>query len=122
MTWNWLKNFIYQRIENKDSVIFFAINHAGTYLGFTQLYPMFSSVSVQRTWVLNDLYVSLDARRMGVGKMLMNKAEKFAIESGAKGISLETGVENINAQSLYESIGYHKDENIYYSLNLKDKM
>lgn len=41
------KNFLKQRIENNESVIFMAYDD-GKALGFTQLYPSFSSVSAQR--------------------------------------------------------------------------
>ena len=111
-------NFISERIKNEESVIFLAHDESGKALGFTQLYPTFSSVSAKRGWVLNDLFVSLTARRLGVGKKLMDAAKVFALGTNAKGIGLETAVDNFNAQALYESLGYEKDNNIYYFLNL----
>ena len=112
-------NFISERIQNKDSVIFYANNEHGKPLGFTQLYPTFSSVSAKSSWVLNDLYVSSTARRLGVGKKLMETAKIFAIENNSKGIALETGENNVKAQALYESLGYEKDVGVYsYFLNL----
>ena len=112
-------SFISERINRKDSVIFYAYDESGGALGFTQLYPMFSSVSAKSSWVLNDLYVSSSARRLGVGRMLMEAAKEFAIESKAKGIALETGKNNVNAQALYESLGYEQDPDVYnYFLSL----
>ena len=86
----------------------------GNALGFTQLYPTFSSVSAQLTWVLNDLYVVADARRLGVGKQLMETARAFALETNSKGIALETGKDNVTAQALYESLGYQKSDGVYH--------
>jgi len=112
-------NFIFDRLTNKDSVIFYAYDENGNVLGFTQLYPMFSSVSAQASWVLNDLYVSPSARRLGVAKKLMEAAKLFAIETKSKGIALETSKDNLNAQSLYESLGYKKETGVYnYFLSL----
>ena len=112
-------DFISQRIENNESVIFLAQNAEGDFLGFTQLYPNFSSVSARRSWILNDLYVSPSARRAGVAKELMNTAKDFAASTNAKGISLETSLDNFNAQSLYESLGYEKSCGFYsYYLTL----
>lgn len=112
-------SFISDRLTNKDSVIFYSYDENGNALGFTQLYPMFSSVSAQASWVLNDLYVSPSARRLGVAKKLMEAAKLYAIETQSKGIALETSKDNLKAQSLYESLGYKKETGVYnYFLSL----
>ena len=54
--------FIEQRVVNHESIIFLATND-GLALGFTQLYPSFSSVSMRRLWILNDLFVAPSARK-----------------------------------------------------------
>lgn len=105
--------FISERLDKNESVIFFAHDAKGDLLGFTQLYPNFSSVSAKRSWILNDLYVSSAARRLGVARKLMNAAKDFAISTDAKGISLETAPDNVNAQALYESLGYEKSSGFY---------
>jgi len=107
-------SFITDRLNNEDSVIFYAHDENGNALGFTQLYPTFSSVSAQSSWVLNDLYVSSSARRLGVGKTLMDTAKSFAIQTNSKGIALETCEDNLHAQALYESLGYEKDVGVYH--------
>jgi ribosomal protein S18 acetylase RimI-like enzyme len=112
-------NFISERLNNDESVIFYALDNNGDALGFTQLYPTFSSVSAKRSWVLNDLFVLSTSRRLGIGKKLMARAKEFALESNAKGIALETSKDNVNAQALYESLGYKKSSSLYhYFLNL----
>lgn len=83
------KNYIKKRIENKESVIF-VVKDKQNYVGFTQLYPTFSSISMKRAWVLNDLYVDTKARKQGVGELLLHKAKEYAIETDAKSINLET--------------------------------
>ncbi|MDQ7863012.1 GNAT family N-acetyltransferase [Peribacillus frigoritolerans] len=67
---------------------------------------LFSSVSMMRSWVLNDLFVKESARKKGFGEELLNAAIAFARETGAKGVLLETGKENVKAQRLYEKIGF----------------
>ena len=83
-------------------------------VGFTQLYPTFSSVSMKRTWVLNDLYVKQNTRGKGFGQALLRQAIFFAKETNAKGILLETGKENETAQKLYEKIGFVRETNYFY--------
>ena len=106
-------SFISERIRNSESVIFFAQDSEGNYLGFTQLYPTFSSVSAKKSWVLNDLFVAENSRKLGVAKQLMNCAKKLALETNANGIALETSENNFNAQVLYESLGYVKGTGVY---------
>lgn len=106
--------FLKERIENDESVIFTVETEDGQLLGFTQLYPLFSSVSAQRTWLLNDLFVAKHARRKGVAQMLMEAARVFAVDTGAKGLSLETGTDNTDAQALYEKLGYEKQDGTYW--------
>ena len=110
--------FIKERFNNSESVIFYAKDENGKYVGFTQLYPSFSSVSVQRTWVLNDLFVLVEMRSLGVGTKLLNKAKEFALVTKVKGIALETAASNTKAQKLYESIGYTRNSEFSYFLNL----
>lgn len=102
------QNFLKERFSKQDSVIFLYLDDFEKGLGFTQLYPSFSSVSLQRTYILNDLFVALEARKKGVGKALMEHAKQFAINKGSKGLTLETDIDN-PAQTLYKKLGWKKD-------------
>lgn len=115
------KSYIKKRIENNESVIF-VVKDNQKYVGFTQLYPTFSSISMKRAWILNDLYVDVEARKQGVGEMLLQKAKEFAIETEAKSIALSTAPDNYSAQRLYERNGYVRDGQFYhYELNLAEE-
>lgn len=103
--------FLKERFSNNDSIIFMALDSAGKGLGFTQLYPSFSSVSMQRTYILNDLFVASEARKQGVGEALMEHAKQFAIAEGSKGLTLETEIDN-PAQKLYQRLGWKKDMDV----------
>ncbi len=103
--------FLKERFSMDDSVILMASDPKGNGLGFTQLYPTFSTVSMQRSYILNDLYVSSEARSNGVGAALMDAAKKFAIEQGSKGLTLETAIDN-PAQKLYVRLGWKIDDGV----------
>lgn len=113
--------FIEERLRRDESVIFIARDGASREaLGFTQLYPMFSSVSARRIWVLNDLFVATAARKRGVARALMDRARGFATEAGALRLILETAEDNHAAQALYESLGYVRETGErHYSLELQ---
>lgn len=107
------REFLKARLVNEESVVFLAVEGSNP-VGFVQLYPTFSSVSMMRSWVLNDLYVKEQFRGKGAGEKLIHKAIQFAKDTGAKGIMLETGKENHNAQRLYEKIGFKRESNYFY--------
>ncbi|MDX1994593.1 MAG: GNAT family N-acetyltransferase [bacterium] len=112
------RQFISERLTNGDSVIFLAVD-MGAGLGFTQLYPSFSSVSMKRLWVLNDLFVAEKARGQGVASALLDRARQHALETGAKGLMLETAADNLPAQRLYERLGWVREAEFYvYNLTL----
>lgn len=107
------KEFLQERLRNEESIVFIAYDEHDA-IGFTQLFPSFSSVSMKRSWVLNDLYVKESARRRGVAEKLIKTAIDFAKETGAKGVLLETAEGNVNAQKLYEKIGFEKESSYFY--------
>jgi ribosomal protein S18 acetylase RimI-like enzyme len=112
------RKFIYDRLQKSDSTIFVARDN-GSIVGFVQLYPSFSSVSMKRIWILNDLFVREIDRNKGVGKSLMSAAADFGRETAAIRIMLSTQISNNLAQALYESLGYIKNEEFYqYQLKL----
>lgn len=115
------RRFIQAHLEQQTSVIFlaFGTDEQGERQawGFTQLYPSFSSVSMKRLWILNDLFVVPEARRAGVGRALLERARQFAEETHAKGLTLQTATDNYTAQAAYEAMGWQR-ETEFYAYNL----
>lgn len=98
--------FLGERLQRGDSVILLAQLDDGEAVGFTQLYPMFSSVCTARVWVLNDLFVGVSARRRKLARALLQAAEDFASADGALRLELETTPNNRPAQALYRAMGW----------------
>lgn len=115
------ERFIRERLDNNESVIYVAMD-GNKPVGFTQLYPKYSSMRAVKNWILNDLYVDAEYRKQGIGAMLIKQAAAFAKTSGSTFIQLETAVDNYIAQSLYAGLGFIKqapDEEFYlYKLSL----
>lgn len=110
-------NFLSERLQRNESVIFMAALD-GAAVGFCQLYPIFSSVGLQRTWLLNDLFVSEAARGKGVAAALLQKAKEFGIETNARWLLLQTGADNSTAQLVYEKNGWQRVTDLFYELPL----
>ncbi|MCU4412908.1 GNAT family N-acetyltransferase [Acinetobacter sp. WU_MDCI_Axc73] len=102
-------NFLKQRFENKESVIFIHIKD-DVFTGFVLLYLGFSSVACSNYYILDDVYVTPVYRRQGSAKQLIDTAILFARHESALRISLETQKTNIESQRLYESMGFIQDD------------
>ncbi|MCY7361059.1 MAG: GNAT family N-acetyltransferase [Ignavibacteria bacterium] len=122
---NSAKEFLTERITSNESVIYLALDEAdeteetkNSGMGFVQLYPSFSSVSMKKMWILNDLFVHENYRRQGVAEALIEKSKQLAIETKAKGLVLETHNSNFDAQKLYNKTGFELYDE-YFTFYLK---
>lgn len=98
--------FIRERIINKESIIFLAIDGQNNPIGFVQLYPLFSSTKMKRLWLLNDLYVSPEFRGQNISKSLIEEAKKWTITTNACGLLLETEKTNLIGNNLYPKVDF----------------
>ena len=110
--------FLQARLQQHESVVLLALL-ADEPVGFCQLYPIFSSVSMRRAWLLNDLFVAAAARGRGVGEALLDAAAAHGRTSGAAWLMLQTAHDNTPAQRLYARAGWQLDQQFHtYILDL----
>ncbi|KRG67370.1 GNAT family N-acetyltransferase [Pseudoxanthomonas dokdonensis] len=109
--------FLRERQQRHQSVLIVA-EVGGEIIGFTQLYPMYSSVQTAPLFILNDLYVQQNFRRQGIGRLLLDAAAVASSAAGATRLMLETGSDNLAAQSLYRAAGWREESSQWYSLPL----
>ncbi|TXL02993.1 GNAT family N-acetyltransferase, partial [Methylococcaceae bacterium CS1] len=113
--------FISKRIEFEDSLILIAVDESKpllTIVGFTQMYPLYSSTAMKKLWLLNDLFVLKDYRKKGIAKKLIENNKQVAQTSGARGLFLETESTNEVAKNIYSNEGFIKNKNIFYNFDL----
>jgi GNAT superfamily N-acetyltransferase len=110
-------HFVKERLQQNESVIFIAfINDRA--IGFIQLFPIFTSVGMQRAWVLNDLFIHPSARGKGVGTALLETAKDFGRTGKSKWLMLQTANDNYSAQALYRKNGWKKEIDLFYRFEL----
>jgi GNAT superfamily N-acetyltransferase len=109
--------FLTDRVQKDESVIYLA-EIDGVAVGFCQLFPIFSSVSLKRTWLLNDLFVDEKVRGQGVATALLQAAKAFGWNTNAKWLLLQTGADNKTAQSVYEKNGWQRVTDFFYEMPL----
>lgn len=112
------EKFLFEKFEHLESIIFLAEQNSGI-LGFAQLYPVFSSLTLERVWLLNDFFVAEEYRYRGVGKELFIHIKEFTLLTNAKGIELTVEHSNSSAWKFWERQGFTLDEEFrsyYYKL------
>ena len=106
------RTFLTERLKNQDSVIYIVYVN-GKPVGFTQLYNLFSSVSMERMYLLNDLFVDDNYRGKGIGEALINEAKKLCVTEKQKGMAIQTAKDNL-AQHLYQRLGFEPDPDLHF--------
>ena len=106
------QKFLKDRLSNNESIIYLAFADENA-IGFIQLFPVFSSVSMEAMYILNDLYVEENYRRRGIGKMLVDQAKALCREKKLKGLALQTETDN-PAQQMYEYLEFKRDPDLHY--------
>lgn len=102
-------SFLASRLARDESIVLLAQDDDGRSVGFTQIYPAFSSTRLAPIWILNDLFVAEDARGSGAVDVLLDTAATLAVEAGAIAIELSTAHTNLRAQAVYDRHGYEVD-------------
>jgi ribosomal protein S18 acetylase RimI-like enzyme len=107
--------FIAARLERAESVVLLARSlpresDSFGVVGFAQLYPSFSSVSLGPIVVFNDLFVLPSWRRSGVARSLIRETVRHGEQVGALRIHLSTQLTNAPALRLYQSLDFVPDE------------
>jgi GNAT superfamily N-acetyltransferase len=106
------RDFLRARFNHGESVVFVAHSESVP-VGFAQLYPSYSSVSLARVFVLNDLFVQEHVRRKGVASKLLAAVEDYAWSLGAVRVTLNVARDNEHGQALYEALGWSRDRQFH---------
>ena len=114
------RQFLADRMSRGESVVLIAEGPDRAAIGFAQLFPSFCSVRAAPIYILNDLFVALEARRRGVGTLLLKAAVETGHAAGVVRLELSTAITNVSAQRLYQKLGWKRDEEFYvYSVSFE---
>ena len=108
-----VEQFLFEKFEHLESVIFIA-QLQDEVVGFAQLYPVFSSLTLQRVWILNDFFIAEEFRGSGVGTQLFAKVKEFTLLTRSKGIELSVEHTNKKAWAFWEKQGFKLDEDFRF--------
>jgi GNAT superfamily N-acetyltransferase len=92
---------------------------SGAAIGFATIFWTWQTLSASRLGVMNDLFVSEDARGGGVADALIAACAERCRERGATELAWQTAHTNERARAVYERVGATRDERwLDYSLSV----
>jgi ribosomal protein S18 acetylase RimI-like enzyme len=102
-----------------EGVQLIARDDDGRAVGFATIFWTWSTLSASRLGVMNDLFVSSDARGSGHADALIAECAERCRERGATSLSWQTAHDNKRAQEVYDRVGATRDERwLDYSLDV----
>jgi len=103
------RDFILKILADKNTALFVA-EHEGEIIGLIHVRvretPDIPILVPRRYAVINDLVVKEKFRRHGVGRALLERAERWALDKGATQVELVVWEFNKGAIAFYEKLGY----------------
>ena len=87
-------------------------------VGFATLYWTWSTTRASRLAVMNDLFVSPEARGAGAGRALIDACAERARARGCAALEWQTAPDNHTAQRVYDATGAERSTWITYELRL----
>jgi GNAT superfamily N-acetyltransferase len=93
-----------------DGIQLIARDDDGRALGFATVFWTWSTLTASRIAVMNDLFVSGEARGGGIADALIHACAERARERGATSLDWQTANDNDRARAVYERVGGQRDE------------
>jgi len=91
----------------------------GKAVAFATVYWSWATTIAARIGVMNDLYVSPDARGSGAADALIEACRGECGKHGAAELTWQTALDNERAQRVYERVGATRSQWLDYSLSVR---
>lgn len=93
-------------IVRRPDCALFAADCGGPVVGWVHVYGVHLLESPASFAEIGGLVVHTEARRQGIGRRLMEEAERWAGAHGYSDVRLRSGLHRTDAHAFYQSIGY----------------
>lgn len=95
--------------EEGNAQIFVVRDKTGKFAGFLWMEMFLSGFTGKHQAHISEIFVAQEFRGKGIGKLLMNHAETWALQKGLSAIGLNVAATNTAAIELYMKSGYTTD-------------
>src|SRR3954470_4445477 len=100
----------------REGVQLIARDAEGRPIGFATIFWSWSTLKAARVGVMNDLFVTADARGTGAADAMIAACLDRCRERGAVSLTWQTARDNQRAQAVYDRVGGRRSEWLDYSL------
>jgi ribosomal protein S18 acetylase RimI-like enzyme len=100
---------VVEGLEKHPSRLVLLAEYKGKFVGLCNCFINFATFTAKPFINIHDVVVLNDLRGLGIGRKLMEAVEAKARELGCGKITLEVRSDNLFAQQLYKSMGFHED-------------
>jgi GNAT superfamily N-acetyltransferase len=94
----------------REGVQFIARGEDERAVGFASLFWTWTTTRGGRLGVMNDLFVTPEARGSGTAEALIEACRDRCVQRGAVALTWQTAVDNRRAQALYDRIGGERSD------------
>jgi GNAT superfamily N-acetyltransferase len=102
-----------------EGVQLIARDDDGAAVGFATIFWTWQTLSASRLGVMNDLFVSEQARGGGIADALIAECTERCRQHGATDLAWQTAKTNERAQAVYDRVGAERDDRwLDYSLSV----
>lgn len=112
------RTFFRRFLAPSEDGLLLGARREGRLVGYACLYWHFSSLEAVESVLMNDLFVTAEARGEGVGRALIEATAEVARERGVPFVEWSTAPDNHTAQRLYDSTGAERSEWFSYELRV----
>jgi GNAT superfamily N-acetyltransferase len=91
----------------------------GTAVGFATIFWTWSTTRAVRIGVMNDLYVSPEARGTGLADRLIAACVEQCAANGALRLGWQTAPDNARAQAVYDRVGGVREQWLDYGIEVE---
>lgn len=98
----------------REGLQLIARDDAGRAVGFATIYWTWSTSEAARLGVMNDLFVSGDARGGGIADALIEACRAECAKRGIPRLAWQTAPDNLRAQAVYDRVGATREQWVDY--------
>jgi GNAT superfamily N-acetyltransferase len=102
---------------DREGLQLIARNAEGEGVGFATIYWSWSTTDAARIGVMNDLFVSKQARGRRLAERLIEACRSECTRRGARRLAWQTAPDNLRAQSVYDRVGGNREQWVDYWLS-----
>ena len=103
----------------REGMQLIARGDGGKPLGFATVFWTWTTTRAARLAVMNDLFVTPDARGTGAAEALIEACAERGRAHGAVSLEWQTALDNERAQKVYDRVGAESSRWLDYSLQLR---